>query len=197
MSEREEGSTRERILAAALPLFARHGFDGTSVRMVSGAAGVNVATLAYHFGGKEGLYMTLVKRMHEELTGAALHVEPRGTTPREILYELIRAAWAFANEHRTQVRLLVRHLLDQEHHADEIVALSGPLLDQGATLLGALRPDWAPVECRLTVLTMVHLVVRYVLEDRQQLATLLNVDVVDDELLVRWLADVAARQIGI
>lgn len=60
-------NTRERILTAALPLFAAHGFAGTSTRMIAKSANVNVATLAYYFEGKEGLYLTVLQRLHEDL----------------------------------------------------------------------------------------------------------------------------------
>ena len=59
--QRADGArTRERILAEALPLFAARGFAGTSVRQVAAAAEVNVATLAYHFSDKQGLYDAVV-----------------------------------------------------------------------------------------------------------------------------------------
>ena len=43
---------KERILDAAERLFARHGFYGISVRDITEAAGVDVALVSYHFGGK-------------------------------------------------------------------------------------------------------------------------------------------------
>jgi TetR/AcrR family transcriptional regulator, regulator of cefoperazone and chloramphenicol sensitivity len=47
---------RERILGAALRLFADQGYDGTSVREIAQAADVNIAAIAYYFGDKAGLY---------------------------------------------------------------------------------------------------------------------------------------------
>ncbi|HEV8267367.1 MAG TPA: helix-turn-helix domain-containing protein [Thermoanaerobaculia bacterium] len=48
--------TRAAILAAARELFARHGYAGASTRALAARAGVNVATLRYHFGNKEALW---------------------------------------------------------------------------------------------------------------------------------------------
>lgn len=48
-------STRERILDAAERLFAENGIEGTSLREITGAAGVNLAAVHYHFGSKEAL----------------------------------------------------------------------------------------------------------------------------------------------
>lgn len=47
---------RERLLMAALRLFADRGFAGTSTREIALAAGANVAAIRYYFGDKEGLY---------------------------------------------------------------------------------------------------------------------------------------------
>jgi AcrR family transcriptional regulator len=49
--------TREKLLSAALDVFGRYGFDGTSTRQLSEAAGVNLQAIPYYFGGKEGLYV--------------------------------------------------------------------------------------------------------------------------------------------
>jgi len=54
--------TRELILNAAWDLFAEKGFEDVSVRDVTSAAGVNLASVSYHFGGKDGLIQETVKR---------------------------------------------------------------------------------------------------------------------------------------
>lgn len=52
-----EDSTRQRIIDAALSLFSRQGFMGTSTRAIAEAAGVNEVTLFRHFGNKRNLLM--------------------------------------------------------------------------------------------------------------------------------------------
>ncbi len=49
-------AARSRLLKAGLRLFAAQGFSKTSTREVAEAAGVNVASIAYYFGDKAGLY---------------------------------------------------------------------------------------------------------------------------------------------
>jgi AcrR family transcriptional regulator len=48
--------TRASLIRVALDLFGRKGYDATSTRDIAGAAGVNIAGIAYHFGGKAGLH---------------------------------------------------------------------------------------------------------------------------------------------
>lgn len=52
---------RERLLQAALELFARRGYAATSVREIVEMAGVTKPVLYYHFGSKEGLYLALLQ----------------------------------------------------------------------------------------------------------------------------------------
>lgn len=55
--QRSDGEqSRERLLRAALRLFAQQGFDKTSTREIAEAAGTNLAAIKYYFGDKAGLY---------------------------------------------------------------------------------------------------------------------------------------------
>ncbi len=54
-------STREALLKAAIEVFGRDGFDAASTRAISEAAGVNLALIGYHFGGKPGLYLAAIE----------------------------------------------------------------------------------------------------------------------------------------
>ena len=47
---------RNRLLDAALKLFADKGFSQTSTREIAQAAQANLASISYYFGDKEGLY---------------------------------------------------------------------------------------------------------------------------------------------
>ena len=47
--------TRAALIDAALGLFGEKGFAATSTREIASLASANIASIAYHFGGKEGL----------------------------------------------------------------------------------------------------------------------------------------------
>jgi len=55
-------NTRQKILDAAEKLFARHGFESTSLRSIIASAGVNLAAIHYHFRSKEGLIRAVIER---------------------------------------------------------------------------------------------------------------------------------------
>jgi len=54
--------TRTRILDAAEELFMQHGFEGTSMRLLTAKAGVNLAAVNYHFGSKDALIEAVFRR---------------------------------------------------------------------------------------------------------------------------------------
>ncbi|PLX38974.1 MAG: DUF1956 domain-containing protein [Hyphomicrobiales bacterium] len=54
-------ATRLALLEAALTLFGSKGYDATTTREIAAAAGANIASIAYHFGGKEGLRQACVE----------------------------------------------------------------------------------------------------------------------------------------
>jgi AcrR family transcriptional regulator len=54
--------TKERILDAAERLFVERGFEGASLRAITGKATVNLAAVNYHFNSKEALIRAVVAR---------------------------------------------------------------------------------------------------------------------------------------
>lgn len=52
----DSGQSRERLLQAALRLFAQQGYAKASTRDIAEAAGANLASIRYYFGDKAGLY---------------------------------------------------------------------------------------------------------------------------------------------
>lgn len=59
--------TKQKILDAAEHLFAREGFHCTSLRRITGTAGVNLAAVNYHFGSKEALLEEVLRRRLDPL----------------------------------------------------------------------------------------------------------------------------------
>lgn len=57
-----ERATDERVIEAAIALFARQGYNGTSVREITRAADANLGAVTYHFGGKRALYGRALER---------------------------------------------------------------------------------------------------------------------------------------
>jgi len=59
---RGAAATKERLLDAAESLFMEHGFEATSLRLITAAAGANLAAANYHFGSKEAMFEAVLTR---------------------------------------------------------------------------------------------------------------------------------------
>jgi AcrR family transcriptional regulator len=64
--------TRTRILDAAEELFMQHGFEGTSMRLLTTKAGVNLAAVNYHFGSKHALVEAVFRRRLDPMNTARI-----------------------------------------------------------------------------------------------------------------------------
>jgi TetR/AcrR family transcriptional regulator, regulator of cefoperazone and chloramphenicol sensitivity len=60
--------TRDRILRAAVRLFAERGYQATSIRTLASKARVNQAAVNYHFKSKDGLYREVLRQAIRALT---------------------------------------------------------------------------------------------------------------------------------
>ncbi|MGF1756933.1 TetR family transcriptional regulator [Photobacterium sagamiensis] len=65
-----KGETKGRILDAAELLFAEHGFKETSLRTITSKAGVNLASVNYHYGDKKTLVRAVLSRYLEQFMPA-------------------------------------------------------------------------------------------------------------------------------
>ncbi len=61
-------ATRGQLIEVATPLFAEHGYEGTSIEAVLVAAGVSRGALYHHFAGKEALFEAVISAVTERAT---------------------------------------------------------------------------------------------------------------------------------
>ncbi|MEM7297774.1 MAG: helix-turn-helix domain-containing protein [Bacteroidota bacterium] len=82
---------QEKILIAALELFAKEGFRSTSTSKVAKLAGVSEGLIFRHFGNKDGLLDAIIKMGEERAKElfADIVLEP---DPRELLKKYIELA---------------------------------------------------------------------------------------------------------
>jgi AcrR family transcriptional regulator len=81
---------KERLLSVATRLFARHGFEGTSVQDIVDAAGVTKGAMYHYYGSKDDL---LYEVYHQLLTMQTSHLDEIAAGPGSA-EERLRAAAA-------------------------------------------------------------------------------------------------------
>jgi AcrR family transcriptional regulator len=82
--------TRDRLLTAALELFAERGYDAASVSEIAARAGVTQMTFFRHFPTKASL---LVDDPYDPAIGAAIRRQPSDLAPISRAARGIRSAW--------------------------------------------------------------------------------------------------------
>ena len=73
-------ATRTAIVEAAMRGFAEKGFAATGTREIAALAGTNAASIAYHFGGKDGLRLACAEHV-VALMGGVLDAMRQGELP--------------------------------------------------------------------------------------------------------------------
>ena len=96
MTKKTKGERSERIINVAEELFARHGYDGVTIRQIAAQAEVDVALASYHFGKKEDLFRAVFRRRAETLSAsrqAVLRATQEQTQDQEQTLEQIIEAF--------------------------------------------------------------------------------------------------------
>ncbi len=145
----ETVDTKSRILDAAEELFMEHGFEATSLRLITTAAGVNLAAVNYHFGSKEELFQAVLTRrldpMNQERmrllsayeTGAGNHP----LTCEKIISAMFIPALKLARDHRTGGKNFLRLL--GRAYADPAPFIREFLSSQYAEMIARFRAAFA------------------------------------------------------
>ncbi|XZF77068.1 TetR/AcrR family transcriptional regulator [Bacillus sp. AL-1R] len=96
--------TKDKIIAAALALFSKNGYEGTSLTEIAKAVGIQKPSIYNHFKSKEEIFLTIyenilwlhVKKV-DELMG-----EIRGLSAKEQLYQILNLTFEYYIEYEEQ-----------------------------------------------------------------------------------------------
>jgi AcrR family transcriptional regulator len=169
VGEETHAATKAAVFNAAERLFALHGFQNVSVRDITAEAGVNLASVNYHFGSKDALLFEIFRRRTGELNrerARMLHEanDRHGGQPpvRDILEALFAPPlrWADpAHDRRISVQFIIRARSEGAAEIRDALQNDVSHLARFAEALKKARPELAPetVYWRLHfVLGMVH-----------------------------------------
>lgn len=152
--------TRDRIVAAALDLFADRGFDGATTRAIAERAGVTQPLLNYHFSSKDELWRAAVDNIFEALTESqrGRHQGLRGVDEATSARLMIREFVWFSAHHPQLHRIITQECKADGPRTEYLVERHiRPLYEGTVALLrqlidrGVVRP--IPVEHLYYVIT--------------------------------------------
>ena len=102
------------ILTAAEPLFAEHGYEGTSLNAIAKKAGVSKANIFHHFDNKESLYLHVLKQASSEMSALIDELENTGDSAQDQIkqYTQQHLQNLFTKSHIT--KLILREMQNTE-----------------------------------------------------------------------------------
>ena len=150
----DQAATKAAVFAAAERLFAVHGFQNVSVRDITAAAGVNLASVNYHFGSKDALLFEIFRRRTSELNrerARMLHEAAGrhdGKPPvREILEALFAPPLRWADpsgDRQVSVQFIIRARSEGTEEIREVLQNDVSHLERFAEALKTACPHMAP-----------------------------------------------------
>jgi AcrR family transcriptional regulator len=151
-----QSKTARQIQAAAETLFAEQGFAETTMRQITAAAEVNLASVNYHFGSKQGLiqavaesYLKPLCQYIQDAVRERVLADSDDTVALNELIEMVMRGLLQVHDHNTHALSMFSRLLDLAYmkNQDELrTHLLGLYQHQLTDFLALVRKDASPME---------------------------------------------------
>lgn len=128
MAKGDRTDVKERILDVAEKIFSECGFEGASMREIVKAAKVNLATVYYYFGSKEGLLWAVLDRRFDPFYKEQKEVlkklqeEPDKYSIEDIIASMLKTPLKIAESEpsRSQIiRRLIGRMVTEPHRLNQ------------------------------------------------------------------------------
>ncbi|MDX5362565.1 MAG: TetR family transcriptional regulator [Pseudazoarcus pumilus] len=197
-ARRNAGETRERLLQAATEEFCERGYDGARMERIVRNAGCNIRMAYHYFGDKEGLYLTVLEHIYEDLRSKErelnfTHLEPVAG---------MRALVEFTFDHMANHPEFIALVRNENLLGGRMLKKSGKVAQQSTPLVGMIRetlergeraglfrPDVDPLQLYVSILSLAltHI------SNRHTLSTIFEKDLADPA----WLAERRAHAVDV
>ena len=99
--------SKEKIIEVAAAQFCEKGYAGTSIRDISHALNISIASLYYYFRNKEHLLFTIIQSIGEDLLSVLRKVSHDCDDPLEGLCEMLSRQIVLTEKKRAKVKIYV------------------------------------------------------------------------------------------
>jgi len=97
---------RDHLVKLAAELFARKGFQATTVREIADEAGILSGSLYHHFDSKETIVDEVLSTFLDDLVARYRTAIASGSDPRTILSEMVRIGFGTLEPHRAAITVM-------------------------------------------------------------------------------------------
>lgn len=187
------GDTRNRILQAAVKVFAQRGLGGGRVNLISRAARSNDRMIYYYFGSKEKLFIEVIEKIYRDMWEAESALDLDLTDPVNALKQIVRFTMDHYISHPEMLALLNNENLHKGKYVSKSQAmkeLSSPALDlmeqvyRSGVEQGLFRRRIRPLHIYLSILALNY----FYISNRYTLSAFLGTDLMNGSNLNAWRA---------
>jgi AcrR family transcriptional regulator len=155
--------SRTGILDAAEHLFARGGFQPTTIKAIAREAGVNTALLYYYFADKQALYHAVLERAFGGLIEEGQSHVADDLDPEQAVRAFVAMQSSYFGRHPNRPHLFVRELIDHgaEHAAGQLTRLAATLFRRLCAVIergqqsGRFRKQLDPQQAAVSIVSQV------------------------------------------
>ena len=149
---RRDPARKDRILAAAAELVAKHGYHAVGMADIGAAAGIVGSGIYRHFGSKSALLSALLEQLMDEMQRTAAAVVAEAADDRDALERLVDNHVRFAIEDRRLLQVYYR----EAHHLPEedlrrLRRAQRHYVEEWVIVLAPLRRELSDAELRVVV----------------------------------------------
>lgn len=184
--------TREKILKAAVKVFAEDGFSGGRIDRISKEADSNDRMIYYYFGNKEKLFLEVLESIYLAFNEAERRLDLDLSDPVEALKGIVRFTFTYYLAHPEFVAILNDENLHRGRHSrqsNNIQNISGdiqsnlkPVFEEGQKR-GLFRPDVSVRNLYLTISALTY----FYCSNQHTLTIFMNQDFKSPEFQSQWL----------
>ena len=123
MAEGDMPPGKKKTLEAAIILFGKKGYNGTSTLEIAKAAGVSQATVFKYFQTKEDLLISIIApilpRLFSNFLGRVKNINT--ITVKEIIHYIVRDRFRFMKENKDIIKIIFSEVLTNEQLKQKII----------------------------------------------------------------------------
>ncbi|MET9337683.1 MULTISPECIES: TetR/AcrR family transcriptional regulator [unclassified Nonomuraea] len=97
---------RDHLVKLAAEIFARKGFQATTVREIANEAGILSGSLYHHFDSKETIVDEVLSTFLDDLIARYRAAQESGGDPRTVLSEMVRIGFGTLEPHRAAITVM-------------------------------------------------------------------------------------------
>lgn len=128
-------SVRERILAAAVQLFAQYGYHAATMRDIARISGIQAASIYYHYASKQALLVEIMDTHMRTLIANLQRIMLETSSSEQQLYEAIANHIRLHTTHKAEFFIIDTEIRALEEEQRGVIL---PLRDQYELLLQSL-----------------------------------------------------------